>query len=388
MKSLTQFVISESADQEEKLKHLEHAEDHVINAGHEGFKHAFNTLHGVHQSLAGKKSGVTVSHKFDGSPSIVFGTNPHNGKFFVASKSAFNKDPKLNYTAKDVETNHGHAPGLVEKLKAALVHLKKVTPPEGVYQGDVMHTPEDVKHARGRVHFTPNTISYSVPEDSEEAQKIKQSKLGVAVHTAYHGNSFEELKAEYNPDLSHFVDHKDVHVLHSRFEHGKTTYSPEQQKEYQSHMKAAVDANNDITHYGHLENHVQPLKTYINKTVRSKSAPSTEGYIKHLREVGKKDAEKVKTPAAKERKMAQAEQMVKHVDKNRAEFDNTLLSHHHLQAAKNVLVHALNSHESDYEHHIQGVKSKPEGFVAVSNNRPTKLVHRHVFSQANFAKNA
>ena len=29
---------------ESKLKHLEHAEDHVINFGHEGFTHAYHNL--------------------------------------------------------------------------------------------------------------------------------------------------------------------------------------------------------------------------------------------------------------------------------------------------------------------------------------------------------
>ena len=124
MKTLNQYLITESAE-EEKLKHLEHAEDHVINAGKEGFKHAFNTLHGVHTALTKKKSEVSVSHKFDGSPSIVFGHNPENGRFFVASKSAFNVNPKLNYSLSDIDKNHGHAPGLVSKLKAALRHLPK-----------------------------------------------------------------------------------------------------------------------------------------------------------------------------------------------------------------------------------------------------------------------
>ena len=67
---------------EEKLTHLEHAEDHHINAGSEGFQHAFNTLHQTHQLLTGKKSEASISTKYDGSPSIVFGYHPENGKFF------------------------------------------------------------------------------------------------------------------------------------------------------------------------------------------------------------------------------------------------------------------------------------------------------------------
>ena len=40
-----------------------------------------------------------------------------------------------------------------------------------------------------------------------------------------------------------------------------------------------------------------------------------------------------------------------------------------------------------YEHSIHGRPSKPEGFVAIRNNRPTKLVDRADFSRANFARN-
>ena len=58
--------------------------------------------------------------------------------------------------------------------------------------------------------------------------------------------------------------------------------------------------------------------------------------------------------------------------------------HHHLQQAKDQLVHTL-SDKPRFEHTINGAKTKPEGFVVVRNNRPTKLVDRADFSRANFA---
>ena len=49
------------------------------------------------------------SVKIDGSPAIVWGTNPENGKFFVGTKSVFNKRiPKINYSNEDIERNHGN----------------------------------------------------------------------------------------------------------------------------------------------------------------------------------------------------------------------------------------------------------------------------------------
>ena len=67
----------------------------------------------------------------------------------------------------------------------------------------------------------------------------------------------------------------------------------------------------------------------------------------------------------------------------RSSFKSALDIHHHLQQAKNVLVNAL-SRNTKYEHSIAGQKAKPEGFVSVRNNRPTKLVDRSEFSRANF----
>jgi hypothetical protein len=59
--------------------------------------------------------------------------------------------------------------------------------------------------------------------------------------------------------------------------------------------------------------------------------------------------------------------------------------HHHLQKAKDTLVHALSANPK-FDHHIGGIKTKPEGYVVVRNNRPTKLVDRSEFSRANFLK--
>jgi len=63
--------IKEAAKQatEEKLTHLEHAEDHPLNAGSEGYQHVAKTLNGVHDALQGKKSSTSITTKYDGSPS-------------------------------------------------------------------------------------------------------------------------------------------------------------------------------------------------------------------------------------------------------------------------------------------------------------------------------
>ena len=109
----------------ERNTHLEHLEDDIINRGTKGGQNAINFLKSIRNMLAGssgKKVNMTV--KWDGAPAIICGTNPENGKFFVGTKSVFNKNPKINYTNADIDDNHSG--GLADKLKVALKYLPKL----------------------------------------------------------------------------------------------------------------------------------------------------------------------------------------------------------------------------------------------------------------------
>lgn len=379
------FLLKESAANEEKLTHLEHAEDHPINAGVEGYKHAVNTLTAVHKTLTGQKGGAALMTKYDGSPSIVFGHHPKTGKFFVASKSAFNKNPKINYTEEDIEQHHGHAPGLVSALKTALQHLPKVTPQKGVFQGDVMHTPEDVQEKGGKVHFKPNLIKYSTPSSSVEGKAIKNSKIGVYVHTGYEGKDVESMKANYTPDLSGFANHGSVHLMKYGYDTKNANYDEDAQKQFRRHMEDAMDVGKKLKNkdYDILTPHTEHIKTYINRTVREDTKPSAEGLYDHIKEQHQKGIDKVKTQKAKDQKTQEMNSSLAHVRANHETINNVFAMHHHLQQAKDTLVNAM-SHKQDFEHHIGDMKTKPEGFVAVVNNRPTKLVDRAEFSKNNF----
>jgi hypothetical protein len=383
MTSFKNFLTEEL--DESKLKHLEHAEDHVINAGNEGFSHAYHNLKDVHDKLTGKKNDTKVTMKYDGSPSVVFGRHPKTGRFFVASKSAFNKNPKINYTEEDIERNHGHAPGLVAKLKAALQHLPKVTPKKGVFQGDIMHTPDDVHESDGRVHFTPNTITYSAARASAQGQAALNSKIGVAVHTKYNGNNLEDMQAEHGADVSEFGLHRDVHLISTAHRLDNITYTPQQRERFIRAMSAAAAANKKTKPetYEAIKGHEVPLKTYINHTVRTGTRPNVEGFMNHYIKSQQKKVDSVKTEKAKATKTADMEAAIGHVQRNRAHFEAILNQHKALQKAKNVLTNTLSSN-SEFDHSINGKKAKPEGFVVVRHNRPTKFVDRAEFSAANF----
>jgi hypothetical protein len=386
MQSFKNFLREEAEG--EKLKHITHAEDRPLQNGAEGFNHAVGALSQAHEHLksGGHSSGLTM--KYDGSPSLVFGHHPQTGKFFVASKSAFNKNPKINYSHSDIEKNHGHAPGLVEKLKSALDHLPKVAPKKGVYQGDAMFSHDDKKHNKdGSVSFTPNTITYSAK--GKEADRIKKSRFGVVVHTQYHGKDITDMKADSHPDVHNFGEHPDVWHKSAEHDTSKINYSEKDQEQFHKHIEMASKLHKTENMYNATEPHRgegSHLETYINHTVRTDEIPSAKGLTKHIEDKYKKAASKLKTPAAQSRKETESKQHTNHVNQNKEHYNNLLKMHHHIQQAKNVLVKNLEKHTGGLEHHIDGKKTGPEGFVVNYAGQPTKLVNRKEFAKANLLK--
>ncbi len=191
-----------------KRTHLEHIEDIIITDGYEGGKAVLDYFRGLLLTLKGTSSeAMSVSVKWDGAPAVVCGTNPDNGRFFVGTKSVFAKSPKINYTKKDIANNHG-TDELGQKLLKCLVHIKKLNI-QGVVQGDLLFTDEDItrKNIGGKPHltFTPNTITYAVPEGSDLSKQIDRAKVGIIFHTTYNGNTLADMTASGGADVTSFT---------------------------------------------------------------------------------------------------------------------------------------------------------------------------------------
>ena len=138
--------------------HIEHPEDTILT-GNLDFLHA------------GKSYAVAphghVSVKIDGAPAIVWGTHPDTGRFFVGTKSVFNKKLiKINYTHADIDKNHKGYVAIV--LHACLSNLSRTN---RIYQGDFLGFGGDSV-------FQPNTVTYVFPEN------VRQT-IVVAPHTMY-----------------------------------------------------------------------------------------------------------------------------------------------------------------------------------------------------------
>lgn len=379
---------SRRVEPDANLTHIKHIEDYLQDNGPEGYHHARKTLMGMHDAMQGKASDIKLGTKYDGSPSLVFGRNPENGKFFVATKSAFNASPKINYTPEDIEKNHGHAPGLVEKLKAALQHLPKVAPKSGVYQGDVMYTRPDLDETGKEYRFTPNTITYSTPKNSQDGRKIRNAHIGVAVHTGYEGDgtgTLAGMRPRFMPNLKQFNNHPDAHIISTEAEPNSDSYSDAYKKEFSKHMDSADKSFVSMPPEAHdtIERHNADINTYINKEIRDEGAPNHGAFLKYVQDRAEKDIAKLKTQSAIDRKRSALNQRTADISHNKEHFDKFFETHKHLQNAKNVLVSAAENNQR-FGHSIGGVPTGPEGTVAVdSNNIISKANNRHQFNRLN-----
>ena len=122
---------------------------------------------------------ASTSVKMDGSVAIVWGINPENNRFFVGKKSVFNKvKVQICYTADDIQRFYSDKVELAAILTDCLECLPRI---EGVFQGDYIGS-------GGQLAYTPNTITYVMPS-------MVSQKVVIAPHTEYKGKTISECVA-------------------------------------------------------------------------------------------------------------------------------------------------------------------------------------------------
>ena len=199
------------------------------------------------------------------------------------------------------------------------------------------------------------------------------------------------MTADPHPDVHNFKQHPDVWHKSAEHDTSQVHYSDKDQKEFNDHMASAKSIHDEHKNkmYKATEMHSGDgghLTTYINQTVRTGDTPSAEGLKQHIAVKYNKAAEKLKTPAGQAKRQSEANVHLKHIEANKEHYENLLKMHHHLQQAKNVLVRNLEQHEGGLDHHINGKRTGPEGFVVNHADEPTKLVNRSEFARANLLK--
>jgi hypothetical protein len=390
---------------EGKNVHLEHIEDEVLNRGVPGARDAINFLRSLRDMLAGNSSTkVNVTTKWDGAPAVFAGTNPENGKFFVATKGIFNANPKLNYTEEDIDANHP-SEGLNKKLKVALRYLPKVGI-EGVLQGDMMFSKGDIKtetiDGQKYITFQPNTIVYAAPAESKLAKSMLSAQMGIVFHTSYTGKTIADLKASFNIDIGRMKPTKDVWFRDAYFvdASGTATFTESETKlitEILSDAGKTFGKINSMTlnRIAASDTILTYIKTFNNTKVRSgqainDTAKHANELVRWIEEKYNKEIIAAKKEETKLKRQAEKNEMVRFFKSNLNELKNIFDLQNDLVEAKNMVIKKLQQMKQvtgSFLRTDDGFKiTNPEGFVAVDKLKGTavKLVDRLEFSHANF----
>ena len=387
---------------EQKNTHMTHIEDKVLYGGVNGTRQAIMALRSLRDMLKGTHEG-SVSVKWDGAPAVFCGTDPRDGKFFVAKKGIFNKNPKVYKTDADIDADTSG--DLNAKLKLCLKYLPELGI-KGVVQGDLLFTSGDVKTSKIKgdrfVTFHPNTIMYAVPAGTPAATTIKKSKIGIVWHTTYTGSTFETMKASYGVDVTKFRNSTNVWSQDAMLR---------DLTRYTMTKKDTDEVNSLLSDCGRIFNKIAGstlrtlqanqelaglIETHANSYVRLGQIPPdptkrVNALIQWIRQRYKKEIDKLKTEKGKASKQKKLDEILTFFsNENKINLKMMFELQQKIVLAKLKLINILNklSNVDTFVKTKTGYKTTgPEGYVAIDKlgGDAVKIVDRMEFSYNNFS---
>jgi len=382
-----------------KNTHLEHLEDDILNNGTQGGKDAIAFLKSLGKMLSSGDSGMRITTKWDGAPAVICGTDPENGKFFVGTKSVFNKTtPKICYSESDVDALYPSG-GLNEKLKTAYRYLSQLGI-RGVVQGDLLFT--DDKHVgviggQQVYHFTPNTITYAVPKNSEIGKRVENAKMGIVFHTTYRGSSLGSMSASFGAKVN---GSNNVFVASADFSNasGAANFTTVERNQYNSLVNRAEGSLKQASVFLNILNTKDKFsyhalfKQFFNSYIRSGAKFGTvndtvSAFAAYFSQLIDKEIASKKTKTAQDKYKKIKDDGLKFIKVNKNSIYFTVASYFNLIKAKDFVIKKLSSVNTfgTFLKTEDGYRvTAPEGFVAIKSGRALKLVDRLEFSRANF----
>jgi hypothetical protein len=400
-----------------KNARIEHLED-LLLAGPVSATLPLTILSAVGDSLRnGDISALDISTKWDGSPAIVFGPDPADGRFFVSTKAAFNKVARVAKTHEDINTLFIEP--IRPYLHAALSELSALHPGI-VLQGDVLFV-NDPEHRLagsnqlngqltdhtidGYLTFKPNTILYAVDPDSTPGRAIASAGLGIALHTQYvsTGDTLAQCQAlPLSPDtLASLRQTSDVFVVDSHYDDlsGSVVFNEEEAADFDLAMDAAratLPADQMYTLVS-AEPMQTELRKYINHIIRTgvSGLPTGERQLESFwlylnkrkaLEVSLRKTERGQTNVGMKFNVLLEDLTLPKVREGMIRWFDL---HRALTRAKTIIIRKLEQAPSDFRTFAladDGLfePTGPEGFVVASGSLAVKLVDRPEFSHRNF----
>ena len=387
---------------EDKNTHMTHIEDKVLYGGVDGTREAINALRSLRDMLGGEHDG-NVSVKWDGAPAIFAGTDPRDGRFFVAKKGIFNKSPKVYKSDADIDADTSG--DLSTKLKLALQYLPELGI-KGVIQGDFLFSPGDVAKSKIKgkdyITFHPNTIVYAIPSGTEMAREIQAKKIGIVWHTSYTGTTFENMTQSFGVDVSKFRKSRNVWSQDAMLRDlTNKTMSSKDTEEVNGYLSQAGKIFNQIsgTTLRQLEANqtlAQTIETYNNTFVRrgevvKNTRNHVGGLLRYIRNKYRKEIAARKTDKGKAVQQAKLDEILSFFSsENKRSLINMFELQKQIVLAKMKLINSLNKLGSvdTFLKTNKGYRTTgPEGYVAIDKlgGDAVKIVDRMEFSYANFS---
>ena len=386
---------------------MEHLCDLPFNEGVEGTRKAINFLRDLRDMLAGNSTkNLSTTVKWDGAPAIFAGIDPRDGKFFVAKKGIFNKNPKIYKTQAEIKADLSGE--LASKFSIALEEFSKLGITKGVYQGDLMFTKGDVKleTIEGEKYFTfhPNTIVYAVPVRSALGNTIAKAKIGVVWHTTYTGKTFETMTASFGKGIVDKMKQvSGIWMDDATYKDysGTATFTQSETKEITSILSKAGTLFQSLDSkllnaFREDEELLTLVKTFNNSKIRANQKVTdprkhVEELFHYIYDKIQKEIDTRKTEAGK---AAQEERRKKVLAlfsaHDKAEIAKVFELTNLLVDAKHMIINKMNQagHINTFLKTADGFKvTGVEGFVAIDHltGGAVKIVNRMEFSKANFS---
>ena len=388
-----------------KRTHLEHIEDIIITDGYNGGKAVIDYFRGLLVTLQGTSSeAMSVSVKWDGAPAVVCGIHPETGKFFVGTKSVFNPGtPKINYTKNDIARNHG-TDELGQKLLKCLIHLKKLNI-QGVVQGDLLFTDNDITRKNfnnvPHITFTPNTITYAVPEDSDLGKQIDNAKVGIIFHTTYNGEIFADMIASGGADVESFTPSPDIFFDNASYRDvsGSAKFTADETKQFMNGIDKLETLLNSVPRdlsnlLGTNQDFVPYFQMYINAMVKQGQLPTNvnqflQGFKDFYADRMQKQIAGLKAQKALQIRQDKIKQMPAFINRIKRPLQAMLTFYKSVQLLKGFILKKMNQAMAigSFAQTDSGLEvTDPEGFVAVDKSgNAVKLVDRLGFSRRNLS---
>ena len=384
-----------------QLKHLEHLEDEMLNYGVEGCIASVNFLKELRKMLGCDNSTGFMQTKWDGAPSVVCGTDPNSGMFFVGTKSVFAQNSKACYRDADVDLYYEG--DLAEKLKYSLKYFSTLGI-QGIVQGDLLFT-TDVKretvNGEKLYTFTPNTITYAIPVDHPIGVATGKAKIGVVFHTHYRGTDFQTMQAVAGAKIKGSIEvlsvDNDTPMDRVGLNHSEEVLFDKYVANIEKMCAASGDFLDELTTLsgtaGDAKWHVSSyLKQFFNSQIKnqktiSNTTQALEDLTNFYHSKVKPLADKIKTPKTQVAKKKLIYDSENYLINNATKFKSMLGLYKEIQEIKQFVIDKLDKLET-FKTFVQTDKgykvTGPEGYVLHKDGDMIKFVNRLEFSYNNF----